>query len=81
MNRYLCCYLDITKEHIIIKQTLQDFKKMNLIVSKKFILITFFANFCWGGIEVPRNECVWLNGHYGNEIKCDGNQVVVGACG
>ena len=54
---------------------------MNLIVSKKFILITFLANFCWGGIEVPRNECVWLNGHYGNEIKCDGNQVVVGACG
>ena len=37
---------------------------MNLIVSKKFILITFLANFCWGGIEVPRNECVWLNGHY-----------------
>jgi len=39
------------------------------------------ANSCWAGIEVPRNECVWLNGHYGNEIKCDGNQVVVGACG
>ena len=44
---------------------------MNLLVQKKFILITLMANSCWAGIEVPRNECVWLNGHYGSEIKCE----------
>ena len=33
------------------------------------------------GIEVPRENCQWISGDYGQTSQCDGNQVVVGACG
>ena len=45
-----------------------------------FVIILLFEQI-WCGIDVPRNDCVWISGDYGHEIKCDGNQVVVGACG
>ena len=45
-----------------------------------FVIILLFEQI-WCGIDVPRNDCVWISGDYGKEIKCDGNQVVVGACG
>ena len=51
---------------------------------KTFYIIIFVAlkaNSSKAGIDVPKTECAWINGDYGKEIKCDGNQVVVGACG
>ena len=51
---------------------------------KSFCAIIYFtlkAHSSEAGIEVPKTECAWINGDYGKEIKCDGNQVVVGACG
>ena len=33
------------------------------------------------GIVIPRDHCTWLEGNYSVELKCIGNQVVVGACG
>ena len=53
---------------------------MKIIIIHKLLLFSLFAT-GWCGIVVPRNHCTWLSGHYGNELKCDGDQVVVGACG
>ena len=39
------------------------------------------ANHTFAGIDIPRDNCIWLNAHHGSEIKCDGNEVAVGACG
>ena len=33
------------------------------------------------GIVIPRDHCTWLEGGYSVELKCDGDQIVVGACG
>ena len=34
-----------------------------------------------GGIEIPRDDCQWRAGGLGNMAnRCDGDQVVVGAC-
>ena len=54
-------------------------KKMNIFCV--VIFITLCVNFSKAGIDIPKTECAWINGDYGKEIKCDGNQVVVGACG
>ena len=53
---------------------------MKPIINHLLILYSFLSA-TWCGIIVPRDHCTWLNGHYGNELKCDGDQVVVGACG
>ena len=45
------------------------------------IYVALKVNFGRAGIDIPKTECAWINGDYGKEIKCDGNQVVVGACG
>ena len=44
-------------------------------------IFTLLVKLVTCGIDVPRDECTWLDGRYGVEVKCDGNQVVVGACG
>ena len=57
---------------------------VNMKNFNSFCVVIFIAlkvNFIKAGIDVPKTECAWINGDYGKEIKCDGNQVVVGACG
>ena len=44
-------------------------------------VIILFSESIWCGIDVPKNNCNWISGRYGQDIKCDGNQVVTGACG
>ena len=39
------------------------------------------ANLIFTGITIPKDNCKWLDGGYGMEVKCDGNEVAVGACG
>ena len=53
----------------------------NLKTFHIIIYVALKANFGRAGIDVPKTECAWINGDYGKEIKCDGNQVVIGACG
>ena len=44
-------------------------------------LVLLVSRFCLAGISIPRDECRWISApdwHY--ELKCDGNEVAVGAC-
>ena len=52
-----------------------------LILIRLFFIISMIANFIFAGINIQRDNCKWLDGRYGVEVKCDGNEVAVGACG
>ena len=52
-----------------------------MFVKMLLYLCLFWLPIVFGGIEVPRENCQWQSGGYGEETQCDGNQVIVGACG
>ena len=54
---------------------------MTMILIWLFLIISMMANLIFAGITIPKNNCKWLDGGYGIEVKCDGNEVAVGACG
>ena len=55
--------------------------KIRMILIKLILIIAMVANHTFAGIDIPRDNCKWLDAHHGVEIKCDGNEVAVGACG
>ena len=52
-----------------------------MILIQLFLITSMVANLTFAGIDIPRDNCKWLDGQYGFEVKCDGNEVAVGACG
>ena len=56
-------------------------KKQMMTLIKIIFIIAMVANHTFAGIDIPRDNCKWYDAHHGIEIKCDGNEVAVGACG
>ena len=54
---------------------------IEMILIQLFLITSMVANLTFAGIDIPRDNCKWLDGQYGFEVKCDGNEVAVGACG
>ena len=54
---------------------------IEMIIIQLFLITSMVANLTFAGIDIPRDNCKWLDGQYGFEVKCDGNEVAVGACG
>ena len=52
-----------------------------MILIQLFLITSMVANLTFAGIDIPRDNCKWYDAHHGIEIKCDGNEVAVGACG
>ena len=49
---------------------------------KVIIVALFCVSAVLGGIKIPRDDCEWRAGGEGDMAnRCDGDQLVVGACG
>merc|ERR1711970_1185540 len=55
---------------------------LHIMWAQYSLFLVFSVSFVLGGIKIPRDNCEWRNsvaGSMGN--RCDGDQLVVGACG
>ena len=44
-------------------------------------LASILVSQCYSGISIPQDHCRWLTAtEWNTELKCDGNEVAVGAC-
>merc|ERR1712123_176981 len=61
---------------------IDQFEFNSNMLSSRLLLICFLSYTSYGGISIPKDNCRWLKAtEYNTELKCDGNEVVVGACG
>merc|ERR1711872_128729 len=54
---------------------------MGNMVITNIIFFSLLASPLYCGITIPQDECRWMVAtDFGTELKCDGNEVAVGAC-